>query len=152
MRCRINDHDDDDYISWLDRQLINDISENGGLLGHMYYSQENSKLALVGTLARLKKIQRLEDGGIYVVIEGISKFYLRDVKQEKPYLKAHVQLFTGTDGDDDDDSGDDDNSGDDDDDSGDDDDSSDDDDTLVGSLLLVTSKLISSNMLCDSHI
>jgi len=76
------------------RQLINDISENGGLLGHMYYSQENSKLALVGTLARLKKIQRLEDGGIYVVIEGISKFYLRDVKQEKPYLKAHVQLFT----------------------------------------------------------
>jgi len=102
----MNDHDDDDdddNISWLDRQLINDISENGGLLGHMYYSQENSKLALVGTLARLKKIQRLEDGGIYVVIEGISKFYLRDVKQEKPYLKAHVQLFTGTDGDDDDD-------------------------------------------------
>lgn len=75
------------------RQMINDIGENG-VFGHVFYSQENSKLALVGTLSKLKKIQRLEDGGIYVVMEGIGKFYIREVKKEKPYLKAKVQIFT----------------------------------------------------------
>lgn len=74
------------------RQLLNDIGE-GGLFGHVYYSQENSKIALVGTLARVKKTERLDDGGIYVVMEGVGRFYTRDVLAEKPYLKARVQTF-----------------------------------------------------------
>mmetsp|Transcript_20371 Transcript_20371/g.34698 ORF Transcript_20371/g.34698 Transcript_20371/m.34698 type:complete len:358 (-) Transcript_20371:661-1734(-) len=74
------------------RQLINDVGERG-VFGHVYYSQENSKLALVGTLARIKKIERLEDGGIYVYSEGVGRFYLRDIKAEKPYLRARVQIF-----------------------------------------------------------
>jgi len=43
------------------RQLLNDIGD-GGIFGHLYYSQENSKLALVGTLARVIKKERLDDG------------------------------------------------------------------------------------------
>ena len=43
------------------RQLLNDIGD-GGVFGHLYYSQENSKLALVGTLARVVKKERLDDG------------------------------------------------------------------------------------------
>ena len=74
------------------RQLLNDISE-GGLFGHVYYSQENSKIALVGTLARVKRTERLDDGGIYVVMEGVGRFYTRDVVAEKPYLRARVQSF-----------------------------------------------------------
>ena len=74
------------------RQLINDVGEKG-VFGHVYYSQENSKLALVGTLTRIKKIERLEDGGMYVFSEGIGRFYLRDIKAEKPYLRAKVQIF-----------------------------------------------------------
>ena len=74
------------------RQLLNDVGE-GGVFGHVYYSQENSKIALVGTLARIKRMERLDDGGIYVVMEGIGRFYTRDVIAEKPYLKARVQVF-----------------------------------------------------------
>lgn len=75
------------------RQMLNDIG-NGGLFGHIFYSQENSKLALVGTLARIKRTERLDDGGMYVVMEGVGRFYVRDIVREKPYLKARVQTFT----------------------------------------------------------
>ena len=74
------------------RQLFNEIGEKG-TFGHIYYSQENQKLALVGTLARVKRIERLDDGGMYVLMEGIGRFYLKDVVSEKPFLKAKVQLF-----------------------------------------------------------
>ena len=74
------------------RQLLNDIGE-GGTFGHLYYSQENSKLALVGTLARVKRTERLDDGGIYVVMEGIGRFYIKEVVSEKPYLRSKIQLF-----------------------------------------------------------
>ena len=42
------------------RQLLNDIGE-GGVLGYLFYSPENQKFALVGTLARVKKMDRLDD-------------------------------------------------------------------------------------------
>jgi hypothetical protein len=74
------------------RQLVNDLGENG-VFGHVYYSQENSRLALVGTLAKIKRIERLEDGGMYVFSEGVGRFYVRDIKSEKPYLRARVQVF-----------------------------------------------------------
>ena len=69
------------------RQLFYEIGEKG-IFGHIYYSQDNQKLALVGTLARVKRIDRLDDGGMYVVMEGIGRFYLKDVLSEKPYLKV----------------------------------------------------------------
>jgi len=75
------------------RQLLNDIGE-GGYFGYLYFSQSNSKLALVGTLSRVKKTERLDDGGIYVMMEGVGRFYIKDVVVEKPYLKARVQTFT----------------------------------------------------------
>ena len=74
------------------RQLLNEIGA-GGVFGHVYYSQENSKLALVGTLARIKKLERLDDGGIYVLMEGIGRFYIKDILSERPYLKARVHVF-----------------------------------------------------------
>lgn len=74
------------------RQLLNDIG-TGGLFGHVFFSQENNKLAMVGTLARIKKTERLDDGGMYVLMEGVNRFYIREVIGEKPYLKARVQVF-----------------------------------------------------------
>jgi len=74
------------------RQLLNDVG-TGGVFGHVYYSPENSKLAMVGTLTRIKKTERLDDGGLYVLLEGLGKFYLREIINEKPYLKARVQMF-----------------------------------------------------------
>lgn len=74
------------------RQLLNDVGEDG-VFGNLYYSQENSKLALVGTLCKVKKAERLDDGGVYVVMEGVGRFYIREVVTEKPYLRAKVQIF-----------------------------------------------------------
>lgn len=74
------------------RQLLYDVGE-GGLFGHIYYSQENQKLALVGTLARVKRTERLDDGGVYALMQGVGRFYVRDVVAEKPYLRANVQVF-----------------------------------------------------------
>lgn len=74
------------------RQLFNEIGERG-VFGHVYYSQDYQKLALVGTLARVKRIERLDDGGMYVLMEGIGRFYLKDVLSEKPFLRAKVQQF-----------------------------------------------------------
>eukprot|EP01041_Mallomonas_annulata_P002257 gene2257-4384_t len=74
------------------RQLLNDVGE-GGVLGYLFYSPENQKFALVGTIARIKKLERQDDGGIYVSLEGIGRFYIRDVMTEKPYLLCRVQTF-----------------------------------------------------------
>lgn len=76
------------------RQLLNDVmNENNGIFGHSYYSTEFSKLALVGTLTRIKRMERLDDGGIYLLMEGIGRYYVKNVISEKPYLKARVQTF-----------------------------------------------------------
>ena len=75
------------------RQLLYDIGD-GGIFGHSFYSQDNSKLALVGTLARAKRMERLDDGGIYVVMEGIGRYFVKSVISEKPYLRARVQIFS----------------------------------------------------------
>jgi len=32
-------------------------------------------------------------GGLYVVMEGIGRFYIKEVVAEKPYLRAKVQVF-----------------------------------------------------------
>jgi len=74
------------------RQLFYEIGENG-YLGYLFYSPENQKFALVGTLARVKRVERLEDGGIFVLLEGVGRFFIKDIIGEKPYLKCKVQLF-----------------------------------------------------------
>lgn len=74
------------------RQLFNEIKE-GGVCGQIFYSQENSKMALVGTLSKVTKLARLDDGSMYLTMQGIGRFYVREVTKEKPYLLAKVQIF-----------------------------------------------------------
>lgn len=71
------------------RMLLNE----GSVFGFSYYSSTQSKLALVGTLARVKERKILEDGRSFVVIEGIDRFYIDEIVSERPYLKGKVQLF-----------------------------------------------------------
>jgi len=72
------------------RQLLNDLPD-GGLFGFSYYSTNTQKLALVGTLARIKSRKMLDDGRAFVIIEGVSRFYLEEFTSEKPYLRAKVR-------------------------------------------------------------
>lgn len=72
------------------RMLLNE----GGVFGFCYYSSTQSRLALVGTLARVKERKILDDGRSFVVIEGLERFYIDEIISERPYLKGRVQLFT----------------------------------------------------------
>ena len=74
------------------RQLIDDVGSER-MLGFMHYSQSNQKLALVGTLARVKDRKLMADGRSFVVVEGVRRFYIKECITEKPYLKARVQAF-----------------------------------------------------------
>lgn len=61
--------------------------------GFCYFNQNKQKLALVGTLARVKSRRLLEDGRTFVVMEGLERFFLKQVTAEKPYFKAKVHTF-----------------------------------------------------------
>lgn len=74
------------------RQLINDVGE-GGTFGYVYFSVEFSKYAMIGTLTRIIRIERLEDGGMYVLLRGTHRFFMEEIVDEKPYLLAKVQVY-----------------------------------------------------------
>jgi Lon protease-like protein len=74
------------------RQMIYEVGD--GLFGFCYFNQQQQKLALVGTLARIKSRRLMEDGRTFVVMEGVERFYLKQVTSEKPYFKAKVQTFS----------------------------------------------------------
>ena len=71
--------------------MMQDIGD--GVFGFTYYSQQEQKLSLVGTLARVKSRKFLEDGRLYVSLEGQSRFFINEVVAESPYLKAKITPF-----------------------------------------------------------
>eukprot|EP00607_Mallomonas_marina_P000970 CAMPEP_0182440134 /NCGR_PEP_ID=MMETSP1167-20130531/86862_1 /TAXON_ID=2988 /ORGANISM="Mallomonas Sp, Strain CCMP3275" /LENGTH=315 /DNA_ID=CAMNT_0024634001 /DNA_START=221 /DNA_END=1168 /DNA_ORIENTATION=- len=73
------------------RQLFNDVGD--GLFGFAYLNPQAQKLALVGTLARIKHRKVLEDGRAFIVVEGVKRFYLKEFVSDKPYIKARIQTF-----------------------------------------------------------
>ena len=77
------------------REMIWHVVNNcGGVFGCVYYSQEMLKMSLVGTLARITRQDRMDDGGNYILMEGIGRFYVQEVVADKPYIKARVQIFS----------------------------------------------------------
>jgi len=74
------------------RALFNNLPP-GALFGFVYYSTQAQKLALVGTLARIKSRKLLDDGRSFVVIEGMERFHIQEFITERPYLKAKVQVY-----------------------------------------------------------
>jgi hypothetical protein len=73
------------------RQMIFDVAD--GVFGFCYFNQQQQRIALVGTLARVKSRRLLEDGRIFCVMEGLERFYLQQITAEKPYFKGRVQTF-----------------------------------------------------------
>lgn len=74
------------------RQLFNNVGI-GGTFGLVYYSQDYQKIALVGTLAKVTKIERIEEGGMFVTYQGVGRFFVNKVTSEKPYVVAKVKTF-----------------------------------------------------------
>jgi hypothetical protein len=75
------------------RQLLNDLGPDA-LFGFVYFSTSQQKFGLVGTLARIKSRKLLEDGRVFVTVEGVDRFYLNEFYSEKPYLKARVKVLS----------------------------------------------------------
>jgi len=73
------------------RQLTNDVGY--GCFGFTHYSQSNQKLALVGTIARIKDRKILNDGRSFMVVEGIRRLFIKEFLSESPYMIAKVKLI-----------------------------------------------------------
>ena len=50
----------------------------------------------VGTIAKIIKMLVLPDGNTTIIIQGKSRFKIRDIVQENPYLTAHVDILPET--------------------------------------------------------
>ncbi len=46
----------------------------------------------VGTLGRIVRMERLEDGSMHVIIQGTRRFHIREVNRKEPYLQARVDV------------------------------------------------------------
>ncbi len=46
----------------------------------------------VGTLGRIVRMERLENGSMHVVVQGTRRFRIREVNHQEPYLQAHVEV------------------------------------------------------------
>lgn len=85
----------DEYVGVFEmryRQLLNTVGDSG-VFGSLYFSSDYGKFALVGTLTRVKRVERVDDGGMYVLLEGVGRFYVKRFLKEKPYIEAEVQVY-----------------------------------------------------------
>ncbi len=58
-------------------------------LGHL----EQSSTAKVGTLMRIVDYRRIKDGRILLYVQGLERFAVQEIIQEKPTVLAHVQIL-----------------------------------------------------------
>ncbi len=77
-------------------QLIEDVNKNGKILGVV--AQVNPAIEVpksediykVGTVADIKRIIKMPDGNLTVIIQGIKRFRIDEVLQETPYIRAKI--------------------------------------------------------------
>ena len=50
-------------------------------------------LCQVGTVAKIVKMIKMQDGGTTIIIQGKKRFELIAVKEEEPFFKAEIKLF-----------------------------------------------------------
>ena len=80
-------------------QLIEDVNKNGKILGVV--AQVNPEIEIpksgdifnIGTVADIKRIIKMPDGNLTVIIQGIKRFRIESVTQEEPYIKAKIKTL-----------------------------------------------------------
>ncbi|UII29031.1 endopeptidase La [Fulvivirga maritima] len=50
----------------------------------------------IGTVAKIIKMLVLPDGNTTIIIQGKSRFSIKEIKQEEPYITAGIELLTST--------------------------------------------------------
>jgi Lon protease-like protein len=81
------------------RQMLDDCLQGGISFGVVAIKDgiEVGGLATprsVGTLAKIRRVQRLEDGRVNLLVTGASRFRVVDRVDGKPYAQAHVEYLT----------------------------------------------------------
>jgi len=74
------------------RELFSRVQDKYFAFSHV--SQQ--KLSLLGTIARVINSKLCDDGRFYATVEGIERFYISDIKSDKPYISGSVQIFYDT--------------------------------------------------------
>ena len=80
-------------------QLIEDVNKNGKILGVV--AQTNPEIEIpksgdifnIGTVADIKRIIKMPDGNLTVIIQGIKRFRIESITQEEPYIKAKIKTL-----------------------------------------------------------
>ncbi|MDR3272561.1 MAG: endopeptidase La [Flavobacteriaceae bacterium] len=52
------------------------------------------ELHCIGTVGRILKLLKMPDGSSMVIIQGVRRFYLNQIVEEEPFLKAKITLLT----------------------------------------------------------
>ena len=79
--------------------LVKEAYENDKIIGVVAQKDESVEdpsgddLYKYGTVAQILKLIKMPDGSKSIVIQGKSIFEIKEVIQEEPYFKAHVEAF-----------------------------------------------------------
>lgn len=78
------------------RELVRRCLETGEPFGIVFV--EEDRMAGIGCTAHIERVlHRYDDGRLDIVVRGGERFQIREVRQERPYLTASVQLYEGLD-------------------------------------------------------
>lgn len=47
----------------------------------------------VGTVAQIVRVNRLDDGRLLVTVEGVERFRIVEITQQRPYLEAQIEVL-----------------------------------------------------------
>jgi uncharacterized protein len=86
------------------RQMIADCVESGSPFGVVLIKEGNEvkqaenekvnvKLHLVGTLAKITQVVKLDDGTLLITTVGTERFYLKSYQEVKPYFTGEVETY-----------------------------------------------------------
>src|SRR3982750_390516 len=79
-------------------KAVNDAYKTNKLIGVVAQKDSSVEdpvakdLENIGTIAKIVKQIKMPDGGTTIIIQGKSRFTIKNVVTEEPYFKAHVAL------------------------------------------------------------
>ncbi len=80
------------------RQMITDCDQQKSPFGMVLARPTSIPLqeepSLVGTMAEIQQLERLEDGRFTLIAFGLQRFRILSQHREKPYLSGWVELYT----------------------------------------------------------
>ena len=82
------------------RQMIDECYEQGVPFGVVLVRPESQHLLeepyLVGTMAEIESLERLEDGRMNLIARGSQRFRILSQHRAKPYLSGVVEIYSDT--------------------------------------------------------